>query len=209
MKKLFLFDMDSTLINEEVIDLIAAKAGKANQVREITERAMAGFLDFEGSLRERVSLLQGLPIEILDAVRKEITLTKGAKDLLNQIADKGHVAAVVSGGFLEVIAPFLEDLGINYYRANRLEVSNAKLTGALLGEVIDRKAKALALKEFATAESISYENTIAIGDGANDIDMIKESGFGIAFCAKEALVQEADCSIINRDLLEVLNYVAL
>lgn len=207
MRKLILFDVDSTLINEEVIELFARSGRVLQEVRDITDKAMSGQIDFEESLRQRVSLLKGLPSSIIDEVRQEITLTEGARDLIVKILALGHVPAVVSGGFTSVIEPLMKDLEIKHYRANALGVANGRLTGQLVGTVVDRKAKAFALHEFANIEGIEIENTIAIGDGANDIDMVEFAGLGIAFCAKDALIKVADISITTRDLRQVIQYL--
>ena len=208
-KKLFLFDMDSTLINEEVIDLIAAEAGVADEVAQITNLAMEGVLDFKESLQRRVLLLKDLDIEFLEEVRRRITFTNGAPELITAIVNNGHIPAVVSGGFTSVISPLLKEIGILNLRANNLEIENGRLTGRVIGEVIDRKAKAETLKDLAKTNQIDISETIAIGDGANDIDMVKAAGLGIAFCAKAALVEVADVSILKRDLREILKYVDL
>jgi len=194
-KKLVILDVDSTLIQQEVIDLLAARAGVESQVKEITDRAMRGELDFAESLHARVALLKGLPRSILDEVRKEITLTPGAKTLITTLQKLGHVVAIVSGGFLEVIEPILKDLKVVHYKANTLEIIDGALTGIVSGKVIDRAAKADALREFAQIEGIHLEQTIAIGDGANDLDMIAIAGMGIAFNAKPAVVAAADSSV--------------
>ena len=200
--RLFLFDVDSTLINEEVIELIAAHADVEKEVAQITERAMAGELDFAASLRERVSLLSGISSDALLEVGKKVTLTNGAVELIASIHGAGDVAAVVSGGFFEVISPIMKQLGINDYLANTLEVSNGHLTGKVSGKIVDREAKAAFLSKLR----IKYApaQTIAVGDGANDIEMIKAADIGIAFCAKPALQAVADVVITNRDLREVL-----
>jgi len=194
-KKLVILDVDSTLIQQEVIDLLAARAGVESQVKEITDRAMRGELDFAESLHARVALLKGLPSSILDEVRKEITLTPGAKTLIDTLQKLGHVVAIVSGGFLEVIEPILKDLQVVHYKANTLEIIDGALTGIVSGKVIDRAAKADALREFAQIEGIHLDQTIAIGDGANDLDMIAIAGMGIAFNAKPAVVAAADSSV--------------
>ena len=205
MKKLFLFDVDSTLINEEVIDLIAAHAGVQAEVKSITDRAMAGELDFKESLLGRVQLLKGLPINVLEDVRNQITLTKGARELILEIKGAGDVIAVISGGFLEVITPLMHELEIEYFQANSFEVQNGVLTGAISGKIIDRKAKADYLNQLVL--QIHPTTTYAIGDGANDIDMVKQADVGIAFCAKPALYEVADHVVTNRDLREVLKYI--
>ena len=194
-KKLVILDVDSTLIQQEVIDLLAARAGVESQVKEITDRAMRGELDFAESLHARVALLKGLPSSILDEVRKEITLTPGAETLIETLQKLGHVVAIVSGGFLEVIEPILKDLQVVHYKANTLEIIDGALTGIVSGKVIDRAAKADALREFAQIEGIHLDQTIAIGDGANDLDMIAIAGMGIAFNAKPAVVAAADSSV--------------
>lgn len=194
-KKLVVMDVDSTLIAQEVIELLGAHAGVADQIKEITESAMRGELDFEASLRARVALLKGLPQSVLDDVRGEISLTPGARTLVRTLQKLGHSVAVVSGGFLTVIEPLLHDLNIKHYRANSLEIEDGRLTGNLIGPIIDRAAKAQALHDFATDEGVSISQTIAIGDGANDLDMIAAAGLGIAFNAKPAVKAAADSSL--------------
>ncbi|CAB4331199.1 MAG: phosphoserine phosphatase SerB [Actinobacteria bacterium] len=194
-KKLVILDVDSTLIQQEVIELLAAHAGVQPQVKEITDRAMRGELDFAESLHARVALLKGLPSSVLEEVRNEISLTPGAKTLVDTLHKLGHSVAVVSGGFIQVIEPLVKQLGIQHYRANSLEVSDGKLTGLVSGTVIDRAGKAQALRDFAALENIDLEQTIAIGDGANDLDMIAIAGMGIAFNAKPAVRAAADSSV--------------
>ena len=203
-KKLVLMDVDSTLIAQEVIDLLAAKAGAGDRVKEITESAMRGEIDFEKSLRERVALLKGLPQSVIEEVRAEITLTPGARTLIRTLKRLGHTVAVVSGGFIEVIEPILIELGITLYRANSLEIHNGVLTGGLMGPIIDRPAKAQALVDFASKEGVGLEQTIAIGDGANDLDMITAAGLGIAFNAKPAVRAAADSAVSQPYLDSVL-----
>jgi phosphoserine phosphatase len=205
-KRIVLLDMDSTLIKEEVIDLLASKAGVGEKVSEITARAMAGELDFKQSLQERVGLLAGLSEEVLGQVAKEITLSPGARTLVRTLHRLGHKVGVVSGGFLDVIEPTLKELGIDFYQANRLEIEDGKLTGKLLGQIIDREAKATALREFAAAEGVALSQTIAIGDGANDLGMLEVAGLGIAFNAKPAVRDAAD-STINFPYLDAVLYL--
>ena len=205
MNRLFLFDVDSTLINEEVIDLIGAKAGLSNEISAITEQAMLGKLDFNAALTKRVELLAGLPVEVLDEVRSDITFTNGATELVAELQAAGDQVAVVSGGFMEVIAPIMKLLSIEFFKANSLEIQNNKLTGRVIGEIINRSAKAEFLKNLK--EKFNPEQTIAVGDGANDIDMIKAADIGIAFCAKPALKEVADVVIDQRDLREISNYL--
>ena len=194
-KKLVVMDVDSTLIQQEVIELLAAKVGVENEVIEITKAAMAGELDFEASLRARVALLAGAPEEIIAQVRNEIKLTPGARTLVRTLQKLGHEVAVVSGGFSCVIEPLLTELGIRNYRANDLEIANGKLTGQIVPPVIDRATKAQALRDFASQVGVTIEQTIAIGDGANDLDMIAAAGLGIAFNAKPAVRAAADSSL--------------
>ena len=194
-KKLVVMDVDSTLIQQEVIDLLAQKAGAQDQVKEITEAAMRGELDFAESLKARVALLAGLPESVIAEVRSEISLTPGARTLVKTLHQLGHSVAVVSGGFTAVIEPLIKELGISHYRANTLEIVDGKLTGKVLEPIIDRAAKATALQDFAKIEGVQLEQTIAIGDGANDLDMISIAGLGIAFNAKPAVKAAADSSV--------------
>ena len=194
-KKLIVMDVDSTLIQQEVIELLAAKAGVQEQVVAITESAMRGELDFAESLRARVALLKGLPESVIAEVQTEVSLTPGARTLVQTLHKLGHIVALVSGGFTEVIKPIAADLNIAHYRANSLEISDGLLTGKVQGTIVDRAGKAEALREFAAIEGVSLEQTIAIGDGANDLDMISIAGLGIAFNAKPAVKAAADSSV--------------
>ena len=195
VKKLIVMDVDSTLIQQEVIELLAAKAGVQEQVVAITESAMRGELDFAESLRARVALLEGLPESVIAEVQTEVSLTPGARTLVQTLHKLGHIVALVSGGFTEVIKPIAADLNIAHYRANSLEISDGLLTGKVQGTIVDRAGKAEALREFAALEGVSLEQTIAIGDGANDLDMISIAGLGIAFNAKPAVKAAADSSV--------------
>ena len=203
-KRLVLLDMDSTLIQQEVIDLLAKHAGKLDQVSQITESAMAGDLDFSQALSARVALLAGLDQSVIELVRKEITLTNGAKELIETLHKQGHKVGVVSGGFLDVIEPILKDLKIDFYRANKLEIMNGKVTGKTEGAIIDRVAKFSSLQEFAKIEGVELSQTVAIGDGANDLDMIEAAGLGIAFNAKPKVAAVAATTISTSDLSTVL-----
>jgi phosphoserine phosphatase len=205
-KKLVVMDVDSTLIQQEVIELLAAKVGVVEEVVAITSAAMAGELDFEASLKARVALLAGASAEILNEVRTEIRLTPGARTLVKTLQKLGHEVAVVSGGFTSVIEPLLQELGISNYRANSLEIVDGKLTGNITGPVIDRAAKATALRDFAKKTGVAIEQTIAIGDGANDLDMIAAAGLGIAFNAKPAVKAAADSSL-NAPYLDSVLYL--
>ena len=209
VKRLVQLDVDSTFIQQEAIELLAAKAGALDQVSAITESAMRGELDFEQSLRTRVSLLKGLPESAITAVQNEITLTDGARDLVNTLHAKGHCVALVSGGFINIIAPMIESLSIRHYKANTLEIVGGVLTGELVGKIIDRAAKGAALLEFAKACGVEVENTVAIGDGANDLDMMALSGLSIAFNAKPIVVQAADFAINEPSLRSVVKLIGL
>ena len=208
-KRLVMLDMDSTLIVQEVIDLLAAKAGVAEEVSAITQKAMAGEMDFAQSLQARVSLLAGLNESMLSEVRNEITLTQGAEKLIQTLHLKGHKVGVVSGGFIDVIEPILKELKIDFYRANKLQILNGKLTGKLEGEIIDRAAKLKALVEFAKNEGVQMSQTVAIGDGANDLDMIESAGLGVAFNAKPKVAAAAATTISGSDLSAVLLLMGL
>jgi phosphoserine phosphatase len=192
---LVVMDVDSTVIQNEVIDLLAQEAGVLAQVADITERAMAGELDFAASLRERVALLKGLPVAALEKVRGQISLTPGARTLCRTLKTLGYRVCLVSGGFVEVISSIADDLGIDRLRANRLGVKDGLLTGEVDGPIIDRLGKRQALEEFAAEFGIPMRRTIAIGDGANDIDMLEAAGLGVAFNAKAAARDAADTSV--------------
>jgi phosphoserine phosphatase len=203
-KRIVMLDMDSTLIEQEVINLLGAAAGQSIAIEAITHKAMAGDLDFKAALNERVALLKGMDQDILNQVRDQITLTKGAKKLIDELHQQGHKVGVVSGGFIEVIEPILNSLSIDFYRANKLKISDGLLTGEIEGPLIDSHAKRIALEQFANQEKVPLEQTVAIGDGANDLEMIKAAGLGIAFNAKPKVAAAADTTISNQDLSTVL-----
>jgi len=205
-KKLVVMDVDSTLIQQEVIELLAAKAGVEDSVKAITEAAMRGELDFAESLKARVALLAGLPESVIAEVQSEIELTPGARTLVKTLHQLGHSVAVVSGGFTAVIEPLVKELGITYYRANTLEIIDGKLTGLVIEPIVDRAAKATALRDFAAIEGVQLEQTVAIGDGANDLDMISIAGLGIAFNAKPA-VKAAAASSVSAPYLDSVLYL--
>jgi len=209
VKRLVQLDVDSTFIQQEAIELLAAKAGVLEQVAAITSSAMRGEIDFEESLRARVALLKGLPSSAIDQVREEITLTDGAAELVEALHAEGHSVALVSGGFLNIIEPMIKSLSIRYYRANELEIRDGVLTGGLIGSIVDRAGKATALREFAKLSAVSLENTVAIGDGANDLDMMAIAGLSIAFNAKPVVAQAADVSINEPSLKSVLHLIGL
>ena len=205
-KRIVLLDMDSTLIQQEVIDILAERCGVGAEVAAITQSAMRGELDFTESLTARVKLLAGANAEILESVKAGITLTPGARTLIRTLHKLGNKVGVVSGGFLDVIEPLLKELEIDFYRANKLEITDWKLTGNVLGSIIDKNGKALALREFASAENVNLSQTIAIGDGANDLGMLELAGLGIAFNAKPA-VRAAANSSINSPYLDSVLYL--
>jgi phosphoserine phosphatase len=192
---LVVLDVDSTLIQDEVIELIAEHAGTVEQVAAVTERAMRGELDFTESLHARVATLAGLPEDVLDHVRSQVRLTPGARTLVRTLKALGFTVALVSGGFVEVVEPIARDLGVDEVRANRLEVVDGRLTGRVLGEVVDRAGKARALRELAAGLGLPLTRTVAIGDGANDLDMLAAAGFGVAFNAKPLVREQADTSV--------------
>ena len=199
-KRLVLLDVDSTLIQEEVIELLANKAGAGAEVARITAAAMSGQIEFAAALDARVKLLTGLPETVLEEVRQEITLTAGARELIAALQKLGHQVGIVSGGFIDVIEPLAKELNIDFIRANKLEIIEGKLTGRLEGSVIDRAGKAQALRDFAKISDVEIAETVAIGDGANDIDMLKIAGIGIAFNAKPILQSVADISLNTPNL---------
>ena len=192
---LVVMDVDSTVIQDEVIDLLAAEAGQQEAVAAVTERAMAGELDFSESLHQRVALLEGLPESSLAVVRDRVRLTPGARTLCRTLNRLGYRIALVSGGFSQVAAPIAAQLGVAELRANTLEVSDGYLTGRVVGDIVDRPGKRKALEELAVRFGIPRRRTIAIGDGANDIDMLEAAGLGIAFNAKPAARAVADASV--------------
>jgi phosphoserine phosphatase len=199
-KFLVVFDVDSTLINDEAIELLAERAGKRQEVAEVTERAMRGELDFEESLRQRVLTLKGLDEAVLGEVSHQLSPTKGAKELIEAIHKRGGKAAAVSGGFIQLLAPVKQQLNFDLERANTLEVVDGKLTGQVIGKVIDRAAKAEALVEWANHLGVSQQQTIAVGDGANDLGMMEAAGLSVAFCAKPVVQQKAKIALNERDL---------
>ncbi|MCV7251579.1 phosphoserine phosphatase SerB [Mycolicibacterium fluoranthenivorans] len=203
-KRLIVFDVDSTLIQGEVIEMLAARAGAEAKVAAITEAAMRGELDFEESLRERVSTLAGLPAEVVDEVADELELTPGARTTIRTLRRLGFHCGVVSGGFRQVIEPLAHELMLDYVAANDLEIVDGKLTGRVVGQIIDRPGKAKALRDFAQQAGVPMEQTVAVGDGANDIDMLAAAGLGVAFNAKPALREVADASLSHPYLDTVL-----
>lgn len=194
-RHLVVLDVDSTLVQGEAIDLLAAAAGKGTEVAALTAQAMAGHLDFAASLRARVAHLAGLGQEVVDDVGRQLELAPGARTLVRTLRRLGHTTAVVSGGFTQMIQPIVEALGIDYMAANELEIDRGHLTGRLAGPVVDRAGKAAALERFAAAAGVPMSRTVAVGDGANDMDMLARAGLGIAFNAKPALRDVADAAV--------------
>lgn len=194
-KRLIVMDADSTLLKGEVIDRLAGRLGIEERVAAITEAAMAGELDFAAALRERVALLAGLPLADIEAVADELELMPGARTLLRTLQRLGYLTAVVSGGFTQVIAPLLAELGIDHLAANELEVVDGVATGGLVGPIVDRQAKAEALARFAAEEGVPVGQVVAVGDGANDIDMLQAAGLGIAFNARPIVREAADTAL--------------
>ena len=209
VKRLVQLDVDSTFIQQEAIELLAVKAGVLEQVAAITASAMRGELDFEQSLRARVALLKGLPESVVGEVQKEISLTDGALELVTTLHDSGHSVSLVSGGFLDIIEPMIKTMSIKYCKANKLEIVDGVITGGLIGPVIDRAAKGEALREFALASGVSMENTVAIGDGANDLDMMAAAGLSIAFNAKPIVIEAADLAINEPSLRSVIALIGI
>ena len=197
-------DVDGTLILEEVIDLLGREVGREEEISQITSRAMRGELNFERSLRDRVSLLEGLPISVFDKVFKSIQLTPNAQKFISILQKNGILVDLVSGGFTQIVERLAKSLGIAYFSANQLEVKDGHLTGKLVGQIINPEIKKDTLEQWRKELKLSKERTIAIGDGANDLLMLKSAGLGIAFCAKEVLKKEIQHHVDKRDFLEVL-----
>jgi phosphoserine phosphatase len=208
-KRLVQLDVDSTFIEQEAIELLAAKAGVLDEVARITDAAMRGELDFAQSLVARVALLRGLGEDAIGQVQKEIRLTDGAAELVALLHEKGHCVSLVSGGFINILQSIVDELKIDFYKANTLEVIDGKLTGKVVGAIVDRAAKAEALKDFAQRCSVDLINTVAIGDGANDLDMMQIAGISIAFNAKPIVEAAADYSIKEPSLRSVPSLINL
>jgi phosphoserine phosphatase len=208
-KHLVVMDADSTLLQDEVIDLLAEACGCAAEVSAITQLAMSGEIDFAEALRRRVALLAGLPASVLDDVRSRLRLTPGARTLLRTLQRLGYVPAVVSGGFVEVLAPLMAELKVEYLAANRLEIVDQKLSGKVVGDIVDRAGKANALRRFADEVGVPLEQTVAVGDGANDIDMLSAAGLGIAFNAKPVVQEHADTHLTVPYLDAVLYFLGI
>ncbi|HRY08431.1 MAG: phosphoserine phosphatase SerB [Actinobacteria bacterium] len=202
--RLVVMDVDSTLIQDEVIDLLAREARCEAAVADVTARAMAGELDFAESLRERVAALAGTPQSALQTVRETVRLTPGARTLCRTLVSLGYKLALVSGGFAEIVGPLAAQLGVHRFRANTLEIADGVLTGRVIPPIVDRAGKAQALREFADEFGFALSRTVAIGDGANDLDMLATAGLGVAFNAKPAVAAAADASVTAPYLDSVL-----
>jgi phosphoserine phosphatase len=205
-KRLVVLDVDSTLIRDEAIDVLAKRHGVSDRVGDITERAMAGELDFATSLRERVALLAGLSLATVESVRDELQLTAGARTFVRTLHRLGFHVGIVSGGFTVLTDRFVAELGLDFAAANELEILDGTVTGQILGAIIDRPGKAAALARFAEQFGVPMSQTVAVGDGANDIDMLAAAGLGIAFNAKSALRAAADTSV-NQPYLDTVLFV--
>ncbi len=203
-KRLVVMDMDSTLIQQEVIDELARRYGVFDKVAAITERAMNGELDFDDALRARVALLAGAPATILGDVQDALAFTPGAEHLVRVLKRLGYRLALISGGFIELAEPIRQQLGLDYAFANQLEVQGGKLTGKVIGPIVNRQRKAELLESLAQAERIALDQVIAIGDGANDLDMLNRAGLGIAFNAKQVVREQAQYNITQRNLNAIL-----
>ena len=204
VKGLCVMDVDGTLILEEVIDLLGREAGREEEISLITSRAMRGELDFESSLRKRVSLLEGLPVSIFDKVFNTIQLTPNAQEFISILQKNGILVGLLSGGFTPIVETLAKSLGIAYFSANQLEVKDGLLTGKLIGQIISPEIKKETLEKWRKELQLPRERTVAIGDGANDLLMLKSAGLGIAFCAQEVLKKEIPNHVDKRDFLEVL-----
>ena len=204
VKGLCVMDVDGTLILEEVIDLLGKEAGREEEISQITSRAMQGVLDFKSSLRKRVSLLEGLPVSVFDKVFNTIHLTSNAQEFISILQNNGILVGLVSGGFTPIVERLAKSLDIAYFSANQLEVKDGLLTGKLVGKIVTGQVKNATLEKWRKELGLSKERTIAIGDGANDLLMLKSAGRGIAFCAKEVVKSEIACHVDTRDFLEVL-----
>ena len=209
MKRLVVLDVDSTMIEQEVIELLAAKVGSREQVKEVTDRAMAGEIDFRQALLMRVALLEGLSVSVFDEIQSEITVTDGVSELIDSVHRSGGLIGAISGGFSQVLSPLAQRLGLDFSLANDLEILNGRLTGKVSGEIVDAAAKAKNLLNWATDHGFDVSETVAVGDGANDISMLQAAGFAVAFRPKEILRQYADLVIEGSSLKPLVELLEL
>ena len=207
VKGLCVMDVDGTLILEEVIDLLGREVGREEEISQITSWAMRGELDFESSLRKRVSLLAGLPVSVFEKVFNSIHLSPNAQKFVSILQKNAILVGLVSGGFSPIVERLAKSLGITYFSANQVEVKDGLLTGKLVGQIISPQIKKETLEQWREELKLSKDRTIAIGDGANDLLMLKSAGIGIAFCAKEVLKKEIQYHVDKRDFLEVLPFI--
>ena len=205
--RLILFDVDSTLIKQEVVDLLADKSGHGREVQQITAKAMKGEIDFAQALSKRVSLLEGLPDSVFDEVISQISFAEGFDELFSYLRKNSFLVGAVSGGFHNVLDKLFAQLQLDFLKANVLEVADGRLTGKITSAPIDRMAKAQALREFASLHNIELENTVAVGDGANDIDMIELAGLGVSYMGKEILKEKADLHLEKAGLNALIQYL--
>ena len=205
--RLILFDVDSTLIKQEVIDLLADKSGHGREVQQITAKAMKGEIDFAQALSKRVSLLEGLPDSVFDEVISQISFAEGSDELFSYLRKNSFLVGAVSGGFHNVLDKLFAQLQLDFLKANVLEVADGRLTGKITAAPVDRMAKAQALREFASLHNIELENTVAVGDGANDIDMIELAGLGVSYMGKEILKEKADLHLEKAGLNALIQYL--
>jgi phosphoserine phosphatase len=205
--RLAIFDVDSTLIEQEVIDLLAAHTTHGAQVADITARAMAGEMEFDDALKERVALLKDLPSSIFSQVLEEISFSQGAEELLSTLKNSGYFVGVVSGGFHNILDELFAKFNLEFLRANTLEVIDEQLTGRILGPIVNRDGKAIALREFADAYQVPLMQCVAVGDGSNDLDMVKLAGLGVSYRGKPILNAAADVVITDPGLGQLLEYL--
>ena len=209
MKRLVVLDVDSTMIEQEVIELLAAKVGLREHVKEVTDKAMAGEIDFRQALLMRVALLEGLSVSVFDELQSEITVTDGVTELIDSVHRSGGLIGAISGGFTQILSPLAQRLGLDFSLANELEILNGSLTGKVSGEIVDADAKAKTLLNWASNHGFDVSETVAVGDGANDIPMLQAAGFSVAFRPKEILRQYADLVIEGSSLKPLVELLEL
>jgi phosphoserine phosphatase len=209
MKRLVVLDVDSTMIEQEVIELLAAKVGLGEQVKELTDKAMSGEIDFKQALLMRVALLKGLSDAVFEETQSEITVTEGVKELVDFVHRSGGLVGAISGGFSQILEPLALRLGLDFYLANELEISQGVLTGKILGEIVDASAKKRNLLRWAIEHGVDVSDTVAVGDGANDIPMLQAAGFAVAFRPRQILRQYADVVIEGNSLKPLIELLEL